>query len=421
MIETLTLSILIIMTSRIGWIDFSREHRDRVFSVIDMLGESGTVDELGIGVVRDALADCLFPGVSTIQTRPKYFLLIPRLIQEYVAAYKAGEKVPALMQWLRDKEHALMHELAANYDYEDNNGVIGISVARNDGELARRASSIYWNGIRMHGIVKTHYSLSDYLRINNLSTVIKGGRDGEEREDPDQFAELEEFGLQMPKFDLPEGELRLDLSVAEASFLSDQFRDDLGQRKRPENLLRQLIIEPDFAEYARDADRFSTFAELLLADERLPEKSAHILQLALDFSFLIHSAHIRYNCCLQQQSGITDFDEEWEEWYHNFSERRTHFLGFDLNFLFHQVAPRTKRFTQTFIRNWYSALMQDVIDLSRLDSLVKNQEIFNKGEKAKLTARSGEFSGWVGIGDINYRFPQVKNIFRDLFNAGDHA
>lgn len=76
------------MTSRIGWIDFSREHRDRVFSVIDMLGESGTVDELGVGVVRDALADWLFPGVSTIQTRPKYFLLIPGLIQDYVAAYK---------------------------------------------------------------------------------------------------------------------------------------------------------------------------------------------------------------------------------------------------------------------------------------------------------------------------------------------
>jgi len=159
------------MTSRIAYIDFSREHRDRVFSVIDMLGEAGTVDELGFGVVRDALADWLFPRVSTIQTRPKYFLLITRLIQDYVATYKAGEKAPALVQWLRDQEHALMHELAANYDYEDNNCVIGINVARNDGELARRASTIYWNGIRIHGTVDTHYSISDYLRINNLSLL----------------------------------------------------------------------------------------------------------------------------------------------------------------------------------------------------------------------------------------------------------
>jgi len=321
------------MASRIGWIDFSREHRDRVFSVIDMLGESGTVDELGIGVVRDALADWLFPGVSTIQTRPKYFLLIPLLIQDYVAAYKAGIKVPTLGEWLREKEHQLMHELAENYDYEDNNGVIGISVARNDGELARRASSIYWNGIRMHGIVDTYYSLNDYLQMNDLAGIVKGRKDDEERDDTDQFAELEGFGLQLQKFEQPEGPLLLDLSIQEANFLSDQFRDDHGGKKRPENLLKQLIITPDFAGYARDADKFSTFAGLLLADDRLPENTAHILQLALNFSFLIRAAHIRYNICLHRLAGTANFDEEWEEWHAEFSERKIQLEGFDLNFL----------------------------------------------------------------------------------------
>jgi len=407
------------MTSRIGWIDFSREHRDRVFSVIDMLGESGTVDELGVGAVRDALADWLFPGISTIQTRPKYFLLLPRLIQDYVAAYKEKVKVPPLTQWLREKEHALMHELAANYDYEDNNGVIGINVARNDGELARRASSIYWNGIRIHGIVDTHYSLNDYLRANDLSTIVKGRKDEHERDDPDQFEELEGFGLHLPKFEQPEGELLLDLTVAEADFLSAKFRDNDAESKRHENLLRQLVLVPEFARYAREASDFPTFAELLLADERLPEKSRYILQLALDFSFLIHSAHIRYNCCLQKQSGTTDFDEDWEAWSEDFLERRSHFAGFDLDFLFHFVAPRTKRFTQTFIRHWYNTLMEEDIDLTVLDSLVRNQEIINKGEKAKLTARSGEYSGWVGLEGINYRFPRVREIFRDIYNASN--
>jgi len=409
------------MASRIGWIDFSREHRDRVFSVIDMLGESGTVDELGIGVVRDALADWLFPGVSTIQTRPKYFLLIPLLIQDYVAAYKAGIKVPTLGEWLREKEHQLMHELAENYDYEDNNGVIGISVARNDGELARRASSIYWNGIRMHGIVDTYYSLNDYLQMNDLAGIVKGRKDDEERDDTDQFAELEGFGLQLQKFEQPEGPLLLDLSIQEANFLSDQFRDDHGGKKRPENLLKQLIITPDFAGYARDADKFSTFAGLLLADDRLPENTAHILQLALNFSFLIRAAHIRYNICLHRLAGTANFDEEWEEWHAEFSERKIQLEGFDLNFLLQSVAPQTKRFTQTFIRNLFQTLMQNDIDTTKLDSLVRSQEIINKGGKAKLNARSGEFSGWVGIGEINYRFPQVKTLFRDLHNAFANA
>jgi hypothetical protein len=75
------------------------------------------------------------------------------------------------------------------------------------------------------------------------------------------------------------------------------------------------------------------------------------------------------------------------------------------------VAPQTKRFTQNFIRNWYQSLMQEQIDTARLDALVRSQEMINKGAKAKLSTRSGEFSGWVGIGEINYRFPQARTIF----------
>ena len=52
------------MTSSIGWIDFSSEHRDRVRTVLALVAEKGVVDELGIGVLRDTFA----PGISTIQT-----------------------------------------------------------------------------------------------------------------------------------------------------------------------------------------------------------------------------------------------------------------------------------------------------------------------------------------------------------------
>ena len=53
--------------------------RDRVKSVIDLLSTPGVIDELGIGVIRDVFSDSLFPGVSRIQTRDKYFLTIPRI------------------------------------------------------------------------------------------------------------------------------------------------------------------------------------------------------------------------------------------------------------------------------------------------------------------------------------------------------
>lgn len=57
----------------IGWIDFSKNDKDRVGSILDMLRPEGMVDELGMGIIRDALANELFPGISTIQTRAKYF------------------------------------------------------------------------------------------------------------------------------------------------------------------------------------------------------------------------------------------------------------------------------------------------------------------------------------------------------------
>ena len=59
------------------WLDYSERERRKMLDVIDMFREHGTRDELGVGSVRDAFADMLFPGTSTILTRARYFLLVP--------------------------------------------------------------------------------------------------------------------------------------------------------------------------------------------------------------------------------------------------------------------------------------------------------------------------------------------------------
>lgn len=405
------------MAAGLGWIDFSKEHRDRVFSVIDMLGEPGTVDELGIGVVRDALADWLFPGISTIQTRPKYFLLLPKLIQDYVTAYKNKQDVPALSIWMKEKEHALMHELAENYNYGINNGVIGVSVAANDGELARRASSIYWNGIRMHNIIDTHYSLNDYLHYNTLAGMIRNNSTGTETDDPDMLSELDGFGLNLQRFPANDEPLKLDLSREEASYLRDQFRADEAGRKRPENILKHLMIYEEDATFAREAVNFEVFGNLLLEGGRLSAASSHLLQIALDFAFLIHAAHIRYNVLLHRQAGVEGFDDRWLEWRDAFDLKKNTLKRFDISFLLQTIAPRTKKFTQTFLRKFYEELMEPVINEAKIDELVRNQEIINKNEKSKLASRSGEYYDWVGIREIPYRFYQVKTIMNDLYTG----
>ena len=71
------------MVSQIGWIDFSSFDRDRVKQVLSQLQIPGTLDELGIGALRDGFSDFLFPGFSTIQTRAKYLITVPRILRDF--------------------------------------------------------------------------------------------------------------------------------------------------------------------------------------------------------------------------------------------------------------------------------------------------------------------------------------------------
>ena len=82
---------------QLGWVDFSKEDREKVLDVMCLLQEQGAVDELGIGLVRDGFANYFFPGTSTVQTRAKYFLIIPYVLQEAVSG-KYGNRVPKILR-----------------------------------------------------------------------------------------------------------------------------------------------------------------------------------------------------------------------------------------------------------------------------------------------------------------------------------
>ena len=68
----------------LGWIDFSDSDRKKTMDVLRLFQEQGAVDELGIGVIRDGFANYFFPGTSTIQTRAKYFFIIPYAMMDTV-------------------------------------------------------------------------------------------------------------------------------------------------------------------------------------------------------------------------------------------------------------------------------------------------------------------------------------------------
>lgn len=59
----------------LGWIDFSKSERSKVLSVLDLLSESGTLDELGIAAVRDGFSTSSFRGLPPSKQEQNISLL----------------------------------------------------------------------------------------------------------------------------------------------------------------------------------------------------------------------------------------------------------------------------------------------------------------------------------------------------------
>ena len=137
----------------LGWIDFSRSERNKVMNVIHLLNadNQGAVDELGIGVIRDAFSDFFFPGTSTVQTRAKYFLIVPYVLME-AGSGQYGSEVNAVLRKIDDEERECRDILIQ----KSTDGVIGSLVPRS--WVVRAPSNIYWNGIRKFGIFRADLS-----------------------------------------------------------------------------------------------------------------------------------------------------------------------------------------------------------------------------------------------------------------------
>lgn len=129
--------------SSLAWIDFDEAERQRAQRIMALFQERETRDELGLGAIRDSIADHLFPGTSTIQTRLRYMLFIPWLYREL-----EGRDIPEtqLRAEARDAEIRLADALKAG---GESNGIIGRDAGP---RLQRLPSSVYWAGLGAWGI-----------------------------------------------------------------------------------------------------------------------------------------------------------------------------------------------------------------------------------------------------------------------------
>ena len=97
---------------QIGWVDFSKTERDKVVSILRLLGTQTALDELGIGTVRDAFSDMLFPGISTLQTRAKYFVILPYLFAQ--AENHRFKHRRDVLAYIHNEEFTLVKTLVKN-------------------------------------------------------------------------------------------------------------------------------------------------------------------------------------------------------------------------------------------------------------------------------------------------------------------
>jgi hypothetical protein len=142
------------------WLDYSERERRKMLDVVDLFRGHDTRDELGIGSVRDAFADKLFPGTSTIMTRARYFLLVPWTYQKLAKQRVTSADIAARA---RCAELSLVQPIE---DSGDNDGNIG-KLAKTT--LKRLLSSVCWQGLAVWGIrsfggaqVQYHRSLDRY-------------------------------------------------------------------------------------------------------------------------------------------------------------------------------------------------------------------------------------------------------------------
>ena len=383
----------------LGWVDFSKSDRDMVLNVLRQLTEPGAVDELGIGTIRDAFSDIFFPGTSTIQTRAKYFFLIPYLCLEL----ERGGKLSShdFIASLEQHELDLIDLLA-----KDNaDGVIG---SRSRQTLRRKPSSIYWSALRTYGIFTEPLTLPEYAAFfcsqrDAADNRKKSGKWG--RRDEDDTTDDIDTGMvgtsfwHAPVFDENwRDSVTIDLTQGEAEFLREKI---LSMPKTRDSLLALLLREN-----RTDFTSFENFDDISALQGLLPPDMWRDYCLARDFSWFVFGAQIRYNVIFSEGQN-EDANDLWVE----YKEVRPTVNLFDI-----QTRLRPRVSVMRFLKQFQTALENE----KDLDALIIRREKELKGaSRSKLTNKDlYSYDGnSVNMVPLVYRLPNVRRIVTDIFEG----
>jgi hypothetical protein len=398
------------MPSSLTWLDHDHSARDRSLRILALFKEKESRDELGIGGIRDAIADRLFPGTSTIQTRLRYMLLIPWIYERLEKRQIKGANFPAQA---RQNELALVKPLLD----EREAGVFG---AQSGSGLKRLPSSVYWSGLGSWGIRRFVGSQQEYHQaVDGLYRRRARLRPGlDDRRDPEDHHADPASQSWHPKLPAPPegfpGQLDLKVTPDEAIFLTERITASCT-----DSLLAWLVL------HARPADVVEPWLHPQFSD--FPQPMQELLQHARLFADMVEGAARLYNLMLAELAENASRREAHRqalaEWAQGLDT--TALAHWSLDAFWHQtegfghtITSTTKSFVETWVER-ARAGAAEIADDEAARSLVRHREIALKGARSRFVNRGAlaQWSGNAGVRRLVYRWPTVRTLLDDLFVA----
>jgi hypothetical protein len=405
----------------LGWIDFSSEDRRKVTVVLAHLKDRGTLDELGIGQVRDSFSDALFPGFSTIQTRARYFLAVPTIINRWARGTPAERQRLDLASFLEREEDRLAERLHANHLREELPlaDIVGHTRIEKGG-VKRRPSSSYWGGLRTFKIVHTEKSLAEFCR--SWVPPAAGAPASDEHGDDDGDGALDEVETPPQPYADDPGRLTLKLHRKEAEYLHGRF----CAVERPEVSIVSQLLQ---AGLVRDALRyhgdFRALAHWLSRQPGLHGDCKEITGCAADFSLAIEGAHIAYNRALAGKTGndtlLEKCGDAWSAWRAAADVAQVFTAGAVERWLAAAVllGVRVSPLTCEFLREWHERKPHQQRDMPpALLAFVAGRVHENKPGRSLLARPPRKPAAWFGMRDLPYRWSVTVKMLNDLKEAG---
>ncbi|TKJ28319.1 DUF6361 family protein [Blastococcus sp. CCUG 61487] len=386
--------------SGLAWLDFSAEDQRRTREILRLFEETESRDELGIGQVRDAFSDLLFPGTSVLLTRARYFLIVPWCAQH--AEKTAHRANPLTMDAV---ERSALVALKASAP--DELGIIG---ARAGAAVKNLPSVIYANALETYGIARSpvEFVADDEEQGEHVTRQALGSWVSSLPPAPVGFPKTVEGGVRLTR--------------EEAAWLSEQIASSTPGSYFTHLLQSRLPVD--------DVDWPWTHPALATA---APQTRVLVHDAEL-FSLAMHGAALLYNLLIAEwyeKEELTRVPEPvqtyrealdvWEVEVASHSRRSS----WDTSAMWQRVIEQNPRITanvraRRFISDWLDAFvheeLREVADSKALRLLVAERERAVKGAQSRLRNEKllRNWAGASGSRRLAYRWGNVATLIRDI-------